>query len=143
MTRRRSIAPGRQRPARPRSIPLVLLPVLAAFIAAGCIGQDDVRDEPSATATASALATPTLEPSLTAVPTATAARTEAPTAAPTPTPTEPEPSAEASPSGEVPLEGELGHAHRAMIADRADRVRASTAPWTGEVFTRIAWVERR
>jgi hypothetical protein len=75
--------------------------VLAAFIAAGCIGQDDVRDEPSATATASALATPTLEPSLTAVPTATAARTEAPTAAPTPTPTEPEPSAEASPSGDA------------------------------------------
>jgi len=73
--------------------------VLAAVIAAGCIGQDEVRDEPSATASASAvLATPALEPSLTAAPTSTAAPTEAPTAAPTPT--EPEPSAEASPSGE-------------------------------------------
>jgi hypothetical protein len=76
--------------------------VLAAFIVAGCIGQDQARDEPSATATASApLSTPTLEPSLTAAPTPTAAPTEAPTAAPTPSPTEPEQSAGASPSGEA------------------------------------------
>ena len=97
MTRRRSSAPGPIRPARRRSIPRLLLPVLAVLLAAGCIGQDDVRDEASPTPTASATAAaPSEEPS--AEPSPTAEATPAPTATPTPTTaasTEPTPIGEA------------------------------------------------
>lgn len=89
MTRPRSSAPGRSRPARRRSLPWLLLPVLAVFLAAGCIGQDEVRDESSATPTASATGeAPTPEPSAEASPTeaATPVPTTAPTDAATPTP---------------------------------------------------------
>ena len=72
VTRRRSSAPAASRPARRRSLPWLLLPVLALFLAAGCIGQDDVRDEASPTPTASVAATVgTPEPSATASPRAT------------------------------------------------------------------------
>jgi len=74
--------------------------VFTSFLAAGCIGQDEVRDEPSptpvptATATASAAAA---EPSPTPGPTATAAPTAAPATTPTPTP--PPASDQPSPTG--------------------------------------------
>lgn len=73
------------------------------FIAAGCIGQDDVRDEASPTPTASATAAaqseePSAEPSPTAV--ATPAPTATPTEAATPTPTAAA-SAEPTPTGEA------------------------------------------
>ena len=102
MTRRRSSAPAGSRPARRRSLPRLLLPVLAAFLAAGCIGQDDVRDEASPTPTARATATAPSEPS--AEPSQTAEATPEPTATPTeaatPTPTVAV-SAEPTPTGEA------------------------------------------
>ena len=100
MTRRRSIVSGGPHPARHRSFPWLLLPALVTFLAAGCIGQDQVQDEPSPTPIASATAAPpTAPPSVEATP--TAEPTEAPTAAPTasPTPTEPPASGEPTPSG--------------------------------------------
>jgi hypothetical protein len=69
------------------------------FLTAGCIGQDDVRDEASPTPTASATAvTPSIEPSPTAEP--TPAPTATPTEAATPTPTAAA-SAEPTPTGEA------------------------------------------
>ena len=86
MTRPRSSAPGRQRPARGRSLPWLLLPVLALFVLAGCIGQDEVRDEGSLTPTAATtVAAPSAES--TPEPSATAASTPVPTAPPTEAPT--------------------------------------------------------
>jgi hypothetical protein len=79
----------------------LLLPILAAFIAAGCIGADEARDEPSAAptaTTASPSAEPTVESTATAEPAATP--TPAATAAPTPTPTAAAASASTSPSGD-------------------------------------------
>jgi hypothetical protein len=99
VTRRRSSAPGRLRPARRRSLPWLLLPLLTAFVAAGCIGADQTQNQPSATPSSSATAStpsvgPTVEPSRSAEPTPTAA----PTAAPTAVPTEPPASVEPSPA---------------------------------------------
>lgn len=72
------------------------------FLAAGCIGQDEVRDEPSATPTASATAAaPSTEPSPSTEPTTvpTATPTEAVTPAPTAAAsTEPSPTGEAGPA---------------------------------------------
>ena len=98
MTRRRSRALTATRPARRRSLPWLLLPVLAVSLVTGCIGQDEVRDEASPTPTAS-VAAPSDTPaaSATAEPTATAAPT--PSSAPTPTPTPASATEEPSPSG--------------------------------------------
>lgn len=92
MTRPRSSAPGRSRPARRQPLSWLLLPILALVIAAGCIGQDEVRDEPSSTPTATVAAPSaerTAEPSPTAEETPTEPATPTPTAAasagPTPT----------------------------------------------------------
>jgi hypothetical protein len=79
------------------------LPVLAVFLAAGCIGQDDVRDDGSPTPTAAAsVAGPSAEstPEASATAETTPAPTATPTEAPTATPTaaasaEPTPTAEA------------------------------------------------
>ena len=100
MTRRRSSAGGRHDPARRRSIPWFLPPILVAFVAAGCIGADQARDEPSATPTATAAA-PSAEPTVEPTPSAEPTATPAPTATPTPTATPPEASGAASPSGEA------------------------------------------
>lgn len=71
------------------------------FLTAGCIGQDDVRDEPSPTpassatvAAPSAESTPEPSPTAEATPAPIAAPTEAPTSAPTA-------SAEPTPTGEA------------------------------------------
>jgi hypothetical protein len=77
------------------------MPVLAAFLAVGCIGRDEVPDEPSATpevtaTAASATAEPTAEPIPTAQPTATP--TPSDVATPTPTASA---AGEPSPSGEA------------------------------------------
>jgi hypothetical protein len=81
----------------------LLLPVLVVLLAAGCIGQDEVRDEASPTATASATVAapseePTVEPSETVE--ATPAPTATPTEAATPAPTAAA-SAEPTPTGEA------------------------------------------
>ena len=74
------------------------MPILGAFIAAGCIGTDRAQDSPSASPTATApSAEPTVEPTPTAAP--TAVPTAVPTESPTPIPTPDEPSAEPSESG--------------------------------------------
>jgi hypothetical protein len=123
VTRRRSSPPGRNRPARGRSISWLLLPVLAGFLAAGCIGQDDV-DEASPTPTAAAtVAAPSAEP--TTEPSATAESTPAPTATPTEaataTPTAAA-SAEPTPSGEAGSADACTGSddNRAFFADVAD-----------------------
>lgn len=100
MTRRRSSAPGRERPVRLRSLPWLLLPILVAFFAVGCIGSEQVRDEPSRTpAPSPAVTAPLVEstPAPTPVPEATV--TVAPTEASTPAPTAAPPSVEPSPPG--------------------------------------------
>lgn len=121
MTLRRSSAPAGSRPARRRSLSWLLLPILALLIAAGCIGQDEVRDEPSPTPTA-AVAAPSAEP--VSEPSPTAETTPAPTAAPTEAATA-DPTAVAS--GEPTPAGEAGSAdactgsddNRAFFADVA------------------------
>jgi hypothetical protein len=101
VTRRRSSAPGLLRPARRRSLPWLLLPLLTAFVAAGCIGADQTQKEPSATPSSSATApSPSVEPTIEPSPSPEATPTAAPTPAPipTPSPTEPQPSVEPSPA---------------------------------------------
>jgi hypothetical protein len=80
---------------------LLLLQVLGLFLAAGCIGQDEIRDEPSPMPAASATAAgPSTEPSAEPSPSADATPEPAatPTEAPTPTPTAAT-SAEPTPAG--------------------------------------------
>jgi hypothetical protein len=102
VTRRRSSAPGRELPARHRSLSWLLPPILLALIVVGCIPSADRAGEPSATPVSSASAAapsigPTIEPTASTAPVDTAAPTEAPTAAPTPT--EPASSPEPTASG--------------------------------------------
>jgi hypothetical protein len=82
----------------------LLLPILVAFIAAGCIGADEAQQEPSATPTATSAtsAPPSAEPTAESTPTAEPAATPSPAATPTPTPiaTAAEASAAASPTGD-------------------------------------------
>lgn len=72
---------------------MLLLPVLAVFLLAACIGQDEIQDEPSRTPVASAAiptssgqptvqTSPSTEPTTGATPVPTEAATPAPTAAP-------------------------------------------------------------
>lgn len=93
--------PGLHRPDRRRSLPWLLPPVFAAFLAAGCIGQDEVRDAPLPTPIPSATAAPSSEPTVEPSPTVAATPTAAPTEAASPTPTAVAPTAEASPTGEA------------------------------------------
>ena len=81
MTRPRSSAPGRHRPAR-RSLPTLLLPLLAAALVAGCIGQDEIQDEPSATPVATAVL-----PTSSSPPSAETSPSSRPTSPATPAPT--------------------------------------------------------
>jgi hypothetical protein len=93
--------PEPSRPARRRSLPWLLLPVLAAFLVVGCIGQEEVRDDPTPSPSVAApSAEPTVEPSLTpeASPEPSAQPTPAEVA--TPSPTVPA-SEDPSPSGEA------------------------------------------
>jgi len=92
VTRPRSSAPAPSRPARRRSLPWLLFPVLAAFLVVGCIGQEEVQDEPTPSPVASAtVAAPSVEPTVeasltpeaTPTPTAEATPDEVATATPT------------------------------------------------------------
>lgn len=101
MTRRRSSAPGRPRPARLRSL-LLLLPILVAFVAAGCIGADPAQDDPTSTPTpAPSAAAPTVEPTAVATPTTEPTANVDVTEVPTATPEFVTPTIEPSPSGEA------------------------------------------
>ena len=92
MTRPRSSAPGRHRPAR-RSLPTLLLPLLAAVLVAGCIGQDEIQDEPSATLVATAVL-----PTSSSPPSAGTSPSSQPSAPATPTPTASDAATPAPPS---------------------------------------------
>jgi hypothetical protein len=81
---------------------MLLLLLLVALVAAACIGQDEVRDEPSPTPVASVSAPPSSQPPTEPSPTApvTPAPTASPAEAATPTPTAGTSDAP-SPSGEA------------------------------------------